>query len=291
MRTLLILLLLCFTARAQVLITATVTVTNSTGTTNGQTIAMNGDTRRWTNSVFIPATQIRTNNTINGAAANLLNHLAVHAFSGLHLGLAGTTGVTLRSNAAFTVTLSPGWASLAYVTNSSDEGQVFRVPFTLESAPRQTNAASGVAIALESSANTNRGILPVGVLEAVGGGTNEFGKTIFDDATNAAGFLYQPSGGVVTNKTISLTGDAVGTSSGASISTVVSNLPESHVSGLVADLAAKQPAVILSNVFPSIIFTGGYLSASVPWQSNWTLYMITTNAAGATAYTNKIGGL
>src|SRR6266699_2298089 len=89
------LLWLVLPASALNIITATVTVTNVAGTTNGQTITVNGNTRTWTNSVSFPATQILTNNTIGGAATNLYNAAAAAPFINLSLGQL-TNGITLQ---------------------------------------------------------------------------------------------------------------------------------------------------------------------------------------------------
>src|SRR6185369_3767199 len=97
LRTLLFLVLLAVPAKAIDLVTATITVTNTAGTTNGQTITVNGNVRTWTNSVVVPAAQILTNSTIGGAATNLFNQIAGNPYSGLALARSGTNGITLQT--------------------------------------------------------------------------------------------------------------------------------------------------------------------------------------------------
>lgn len=113
-------------AASSTLITATITVTNSAGTTNGQTITVNGDTRTWTNSVFVPASQILTNNSIGGCATNLFNQVADFPFLNLSLALSGTNGITLQTapNGGLAVTLSAGWATFTLTTNTLTSAQV-----------------------------------------------------------------------------------------------------------------------------------------------------------------------
>jgi hypothetical protein len=101
------------------IIVATVTVTNSTGTTNGQTITVNGNTRTWTDNVVDATTQIQTTNSIGAAATNLFNHVSANPFAGLTAARSGTTGITLPTalNGSVNVSLSPGWGSVTYATN------------------------------------------------------------------------------------------------------------------------------------------------------------------------------
>jgi trimeric autotransporter adhesin len=135
--------------------TATITVTNSAGTTNGQTITVNADVRTWTNSVTLPISQIATNATIGGAATNLFNAVADAPFANLSLAMSGTNGITLQSapNGVITVTLSPGWGSAVLTTNVLGSGIVMRMANTIESAGQQTNLASLMALSLEKSTN------------------------------------------------------------------------------------------------------------------------------------------
>ena len=138
-------------------ITATVSVTNAAGTTNGQTIAVGADTRTWTNSVSIPATQILTNSTAGGSATNLFNHLASYGFAGISETHSGTNGVALRGTPglAFTVTLSDGWGAVSYATNYLTNAFNLRLPITVESPQQQTNIGSMLVQAIDGSWNTN----------------------------------------------------------------------------------------------------------------------------------------
>lgn len=140
-------------SQAAALITATVTVTNTAGTTNGQTITVNSDTRTWTNSVIVPATQILTNNTAAGCATNLFNAIADAPFLNLNLAMSGSTGVTLQTTPGgpMIVSLSPGWGTVVLTTNQLTSAVAVRVPLSVEYPTNQTNIASELAQGLESS--------------------------------------------------------------------------------------------------------------------------------------------
>lgn len=149
--------LLLFPARASTVVTATVTVTNTAGVvTNGASIDVNGDTRYWLSAVTNSAINILTNGTQSGAASALLDHAAVHPFAGMQL-LYAANGLTLRAptDSNLVVTVSAGWATIVMATNTITSAVTVRIPFTLESAAQQTNIASGLAAAINSTANTN----------------------------------------------------------------------------------------------------------------------------------------
>lgn len=141
----------CRTEASSTLVTATITVTNTAGTTNGQTIQVNGDTRTWTNSVFVPASQILTNNSIGGCATNLFNQVADFPFLNLSLALSGTNGITLQTapNGGLAVTLSAGWATVTLTTNTLTSAQVLRLPITVEYPSNQVSMSTFMAQALE----------------------------------------------------------------------------------------------------------------------------------------------
>ena len=140
-------------AAQSTVITATITVTNTGGTVNGETITVNSDTRTWTNSVSFPATQIFTNSAIGGCATNLFN--AVSAAPFLNLASASlTNGITLTTvqpNGPLSVSLSSGWGLVVLSTNFLTSAQVVRVPFSVEYSTNQTYIASALAQGLESS--------------------------------------------------------------------------------------------------------------------------------------------
>jgi hypothetical protein len=144
-------------ARAADIISAVIAVTNSAGTTNGQTLSVNSDTRTWTNNVFLPASQILTNSAIGGAATNLYNAVTVTRFTGLSLARSGTNGITLQTapGGSLSVTLSAGWGSVVLSTNSTSPTVGVRVPYGAEAAAQQTNITSGIAAMVNANQNTN----------------------------------------------------------------------------------------------------------------------------------------
>lgn len=201
-------LALCYVCSARAdLVTAIIVVTNTAGTTNGQNYVVNGDTRTWTNSVVIPASQIFTNNTRAGAANNMLSQAALNPFTGLQLGNPAF-GISLRTtNAALlplTVTISPGWATLTMTTNLSGTNIVLRTPVESEAPGVRTNEMSNVAQALKYSTNTVQapGFSAFGV-----GVTNRFNSTTYTNPEVINGhFLKQrtPDGLVVTSDDASM---------------------------------------------------------------------------------------
>lgn len=153
----LFLFLFGLTGYAAQIITATVSVTNAAGTTNGQTITINGGVRTWTNSVNIPASQILTNNTPEGSATNLFLQIASYPISGLTLSRTTSTNIVLKASPGFilTVSVSAGWGAVSYSTNETTSATVVRVPVSVEVNAVRTNVTSGLVEAISDSSNTN----------------------------------------------------------------------------------------------------------------------------------------
>ncbi len=206
-----LLVALALPARAAIY-SATVTVTNSAGTTNGQTILVGASTRTWTNSVIVPTVQILTNNTAAGAADNLVAHLGGNPFSGKSA--SHPTATTVKITGAdgdpwFAVTLSAGWATVSYATNTATPATSLRIPFSVVSAEQRTNAASEIAALLSSGVSTN----PLTVLAATyvttGDITNRVYGTNIIYYTNQAGVavdLTIPTADMATNRPFAFSG-------------------------------------------------------------------------------------
>lgn len=141
---LVLLVLSVLSSTAQTITTAEIAVTNTAGTTNGQTVAVNSNTRTWTNNVVVSASQILTNSTADGAATNMFNQFSVNPFTGLALSWGSSTSVVLRSfpGQAITVALSAGWGSVTYTTNTLTSARVVRTPMTVETAGPRAEIAS-----------------------------------------------------------------------------------------------------------------------------------------------------
>jgi hypothetical protein len=138
-------------------ITASLSFTNAAGTTNGQTITVNGNTRTWTNSVFLASSQVLTNSTASGAKTNLYNAAGLAPFSQVSLINQGSTNFDLvgNSGAALTVTLSAGYASVTYSTQTVTTMTGVRVPISGEPVGGiQTNIAS-LLVKGENDLSTN----------------------------------------------------------------------------------------------------------------------------------------
>lgn len=156
----LVLLSLCFSARAYTITTITVSFTNTTtATVNGNTLTINGDTRTFTNSVFIPSSQIITNTAQNLSAANLQNHLADFPFANAKVGIpTSTTNVVIigGTNIALTVSVSSGWAVVTAVTNSYGQDIAVIAPINAYPNPAQwTNVASAIVDAINKWATNS----------------------------------------------------------------------------------------------------------------------------------------
>ncbi len=150
-------LALCVPTRADEKVTALVTVTNPAGTTNGQTITVNGNTRTWTNSVTAPTTQILTNNTIGGAATNLFNHASTYPWATLALSRSGTNAIQLvaPSAAVLTVTISDGWGTVGYSTQVVSSMIGVRVPIAGEPTDYQRTNIGSLLVKGASDYSTN----------------------------------------------------------------------------------------------------------------------------------------
>jgi hypothetical protein len=195
------LLFLSFALSAQAAdrVIATLTVTNAAGTTNGQTLTVNGSVRTLTNSVFVPSTQILTNSTAAGSKTNILSQISLNPFaqviaqdySATALRLSGVSGVTL------TVTPSAGWAEVTYVTQTVASVVGVRVPITSEpSGGQQTNIASLLVSGIGSLSTNSFYESNIAVTNLVGI-TNAQTISGLKQFTNVGGIWY----GYVSNST------------------------------------------------------------------------------------------
>jgi trimeric autotransporter adhesin len=185
------------TSRAVDKVTATVAVTNAAGTTNGQTISINGDVRTWTNVVFVSSAQILTNSTAAGSKTNLYQEVALNPFSGVSELDAGSTNIQLIGNSglALTVTLSAGWGTVSYSTQAVTAMLTVRVPTSGETAAQQTNINSGLMAAIRASSDTNQFYESDYQVANLAGLTNNQTFSGIKKLTNAAN-VYQ---GIVSN--------------------------------------------------------------------------------------------
>ena len=141
----LLLLASMLSAQAVDRVIATVTVTNAAGTTNGQTLTVNGSVRTFTNSVYVPSTQILTNSTAAGSKTNALSQISLNPFAQVIAQNLSSTAFTLSGVSGLTLTVTPsaGWATVAYTTQTVASVVGVRVPITSEpSGGMQTNIAS-----------------------------------------------------------------------------------------------------------------------------------------------------
>ena len=142
------------TAHAQ-FYTATISITNiPAGASSNLTI--NGTTRYWTNDVNnAPATSIMATNTTAMAATNLVNQLTKYPVSFFALLSQDTpTNVIIKSRTALTISLTAGWGTVTFVTNTTPTEVHFTLPITVHSATNQTNLATWAAESLEFSSTS-----------------------------------------------------------------------------------------------------------------------------------------
>lgn len=248
------------------IITATITITNTAGTTNGQTLVVNGATRTWTNSVVVPGAEVLTNSSIGGSASNLFTHLAITPFSALSLARSGTNGITLQTapGGALTVTLSAGWGAVVLTTNTLTSAYVLRLPVTVESAAPRTNITSLIVSALNDSSQTNSIFESSTVAANLVGKTNDqtgiTGNKTFTGVvviTNSAAIFYA---GTVSNA-MRISGTVSAVTNGVLWNSTISNA--TSISG-IATLITN--GLFKTNVFAYPTFTNG-VNYGLPFRS------------------------
>lgn len=141
----------------QTIVTATVTATNAAGTTNGMNITVNGTTRIFTNNVTAASVQILTNNTLQGTASNLFNAYAATREANTDIGTLSTNAMFLKSfpGKPMVVTVSAGWATVSFSTNTLGAVTLVRVPTSLAGNIERTNVESGLVDYLNDNKMTN----------------------------------------------------------------------------------------------------------------------------------------
>src|SRR5579872_1707681 len=135
------------TVKAQFVISGTVTVTNVAGTTNGQTITVNGALRYFTNNVTQTTFQIATNSSIGGSASNIWIFYSIAPDAGgIKVSQSGTNAVIFRAlpGAANVISLSANWGTVVMSTQNISDAVAVRVPKTVEGAIQTTNISSGL---------------------------------------------------------------------------------------------------------------------------------------------------
>lgn len=122
-------------------ITALVTITNSAGTLTNQQLTVNGNTRYWTNVVYIPSTQVLTNYTATSAKTNLFRQIGTYPFTSVTLVDNETNSFKLigATDLAMVVTPSTGWATVSYSTQTVTTLYGVRVPISGEATAGQQN--------------------------------------------------------------------------------------------------------------------------------------------------------
>jgi hypothetical protein len=144
-------------ANGQQIITATVTVTNVAGTTNGNTITVNANSRLFTNLVG-SASQILTFTNITGAASNLFLAYAMVPEPKITLSKLSTNAVLFQSypTNSLAVSISSGWGTLTLITNTITNAIVVRVPKSIMGPYERTNVVNGLVDEIGDNAASNK---------------------------------------------------------------------------------------------------------------------------------------
>lgn len=154
-----ILLLIAISVRSQV-ITGIVTVTNTAGTTTGQSITVNGSQRNYTNFIQSYQNNILATNNIFGATSNLWISYLSFVVNGVNITQPATNQVQFQAiNNPLTMSISSGWGTLSFFTNPSP-GTITNFAFVTAPAPsagsvQVTNMANSIEQLLNSPAVTN----------------------------------------------------------------------------------------------------------------------------------------
>lgn len=152
---LILMLAMAFSVKAD-LITATVTITNVPA--NGATITSAGDTRIWTNGVitvpaiWIAATNNNTvaTNTLN--ASNLFYQVLSSPFNGIQTTWPSTTNIVrFFGQSPLTITVSSGYCSVVYTTNTTTDELTVAVPFSGYSSASQIRMASQLVTGIDGN--------------------------------------------------------------------------------------------------------------------------------------------
>jgi len=138
------------------IITVTITLTNAAGTTNGQTITINGGQRTWTNNAVFPQTQIPTGTNQTLATSNLFTTIVRAPVQYTFIGQTATNVLQIQSYPGqnLSVSVSAGWATVSSFTNSLVPMTVVRVPKSGMGAYEKTNVVNGIIDLLNDSSAT-----------------------------------------------------------------------------------------------------------------------------------------
>ncbi len=193
-RLLTILALLCaVSAPSAEIITATVTVTNFSGTaTNGtDTIVVNGVTRTWTNLTAVnPSAFILGTNNMLRAFTNTFNQFSLYPWANLSLKTNTTNSLKLTGLPGGALAASVGgvWGTISLSTNSTATNTYdVRVPLSSYGGSARTNVASGL---IEATIYASNAVPP-----------NSAAMTNYIGLTNVQTFGNK----TITNSTLSLT--------------------------------------------------------------------------------------
>jgi hypothetical protein len=268
---------LSLAANASTNVVATITITNAAGTANGETLSADSDTRAWTNSVYDSSWQIAIGTNAATAAQNLLLHLYANPFTGLILFNPTANSVSLVSAANSyvpTITLSSNWGTVTFVTNNTTSTVVVRIPISVETPSEQTNIASGLGAAVNSSANTN----PIVVQYAPQSGHS----TNSDVAAAVTGVLTNNTSGTAANATHASSAD---NATAAGSSAIASALASAAGSNNVADQVATNGVYYGTNGFsgPTNALD---LSRTYQFYASWTPVQV-TGVSNVTAGQNR----
>jgi hypothetical protein len=266
MKIIIALLLSALCVSAQPIITASVTVTNIAGTTNGQTISVNGVVRTFTNNVTFANVQISTATNTTLVASNIFVAYASFPQPNMSLFTFPQSSVLFQSypGSAMTVLISPGWGALSYSTNSLSSATVMRAPITVAGPFEITNVANAIRDYISSQAVTNQIPTNAPAMQLF----KPFDSNILNNAVANLG----------TNSTnFTLMMGLNGTNYVNFVTSLQSNFFWSVVGGIGS--AAYQPVTAFQPASTTLSNISGLdLSQLVPWLTNNAIVLYNTNA-------------
>lgn len=133
------------------------TLTFLGGTTNAQTITVNGSTRTYVNTVATPSTQILTNHLAGSAATNTAQHFAATPVAQVTLYQSATNVLSWAAadGVALVITMSPtNYGAVVYTTQTVANLYTVRVPMSAEPATRRLTNANDLVTGIQSYATT-----------------------------------------------------------------------------------------------------------------------------------------
>lgn len=156
-----------YVTNVQALVTFTNQIASRGATTNGDTITVNGDVRRYTNGTLASASSwIQSTNVLGHAATNTWLHLGTYGVTGVERVFPTNTASivivgSFRTNTFLSVTLSSGVGTVSYATNVWAESYPLMHPTdSLATEAARTNNESGFFAVMSDAGSRSTNTVP-----------------------------------------------------------------------------------------------------------------------------------